>query len=884
MQEFQNRLAACGSHGHSGADVCSACRPLLERAVSLYQDDFMAGFTLRDSPAFDDWQFFQAEGLRRELASALERLSELDSNASQHGTAIAHARRRLALDTLHEPAHRWLMRLYAWSGDRTAALRQYRECVRVLERDLGVPPLEETNQLYEAIKEDRLAPPQGASAASVAETTEPDSVGPFAARPIPQVPPGEPGPPLVGRSEEWEAILGLHESVDEDGRLLVIEGEAGIGKTRLAETFLEHVRSKGLSALSARCYEGEAGLAFGPFVECLKGALRPPNDRSWTEGAPGEWLSEASRLAPEFGRLRADLPPPAALDGPGAQTRFFEAVSAVVAAACGPRGVLFLDDVHWSDEASIDLLLYLVRRLQGRSLCVVVTWRTEALPSDHRMRGALSDGLRSGTARVVGLERLTQSDVSQLIASRLPKAVGVDDALDRRLFEETEGLPFFVVEYLAAMSRDRSSGEDDLPELPAGAGGLLRSRLSVASELGRQLLTAAAVIGSSFDFETLQEASGRNDDETVAALEDLVSQGLVLERRSGEGGGAAVYDFGHDKLREYVYEEASLARRRLLHRRTAEAMAGRSISRPEAGSRAGAIANHYQLGGREPEAAQYFKAAGEYARGLYANAEAMAHFQSALALGHSDGPGLHEALGDLQTLSGEYAGALMSYETAAALSKTAGVATLEHKLGGVRQRRGEWELAESHFKSALAALVEEGAPSVRARVHADWSLTAHSVGDSKRAKDLARKALHLAKEPEDVRALAQAHNILGVLAKSEDDFPQARLELERSLALADRLGAPEARVAAMNNLALVYGGLGEVDKAIELGDKALKLCATLGDRHREAAIHNNLSDLLHDAGRSPEAMSHLEAAVTLFAEVGAEEGRLQPEIWKLVEW
>jgi len=127
--------------------------PPLTEAVALYRDDFLAGFTLRDSPAFDDWQFFQAESLRREMADALETLALCHSEAGQFEPAIASARRWLTLDSLHEPAHRMLMQLYALTGQRSLALRQYRECVRALESELGVPPLEETTALYESIKQ-----------------------------------------------------------------------------------------------------------------------------------------------------------------------------------------------------------------------------------------------------------------------------------------------------------------------------------------------------------------------------------------------------------------------------------------------------------------------------------------------------------------------------------------------------------------------------------------------------------------------------------------------------------------------------------------------------------------------------------------------------------
>src|SRR5262249_26530716 len=137
VDHFTALLARCRAHGHPETEVCSACLEALTKAAEIYRADFLHGFTLIDSPGFDDWQFFQAESLERSFAQALERLVEGYSAQGEFATAIVYARRWLALDALHEPAHRALMQLYAWSGQRSAALRQYRECVRVLHENLG---------------------------------------------------------------------------------------------------------------------------------------------------------------------------------------------------------------------------------------------------------------------------------------------------------------------------------------------------------------------------------------------------------------------------------------------------------------------------------------------------------------------------------------------------------------------------------------------------------------------------------------------------------------------------------------------------------------------------------------------------------------------------
>jgi DNA-binding SARP family transcriptional activator len=235
--------------------------------------------------------------------------------------------------------------------------------------------------------------------------------------------------------------------------------------------------------------------------------------------------------------------------------------------------------------------------------------------------------------------------------------------------------------------------------------------------------------------------------------------------------------------------------------------------------------------------------------------------------------GVDEAVGDLYTRHGEYARAIASYEMALASAAARDKGRLEHRLAAVYHRRGDWERADAHYRAAARG---EDDPGLRARIAADRAVVAHRRGDLPLASRLADDALSLAKRSRDDRALAQAHNIAGILRGD-------RSHLEESVRLAERIGDAEARVAAMNNLALALGRAGETDRAIALTRGALDLSAAFGDRHREAALHNNLADLLHRAGLKSESMRALKRAVRLFAEIGEDAGR-EPEVWKLVDW
>ena len=329
--------------------------------------------------------------------------------------------------------------------------------------------------------------------------------------------------------------------------------------------------------------------------------------------------------------------------------------------------------MQWADEASLDVLAYLARRLRGRPVFILATWRSDDGDVCRRVRQIIQEAERAGLGRTLALPRLSPADVQTLVNAAL-RAPGDHRRLGEQLFRESEGLPLFVVEYLAAQrfetraeAYDNRSSEEDMQAwtVPQGVRSLLQGRLSIVDDTGRQLLATAAVIGRSFDFDTLRVASGRSEEETITCLEQLVRKGLVREATSGTPGAEPGYDFSHEQLRALVYDETSLARRRLLHRRVAEELARQPRSLQAQGAIAGQIAHHFRMAGHDHEAASYYKLAGEHARSLYANSEALSHFQTALALGYPEPVVLHEAIGDLHTLSGSYSQARSEYETAA---------------------------------------------------------------------------------------------------------------------------------------------------------------------------------------------------------------------------
>ncbi len=431
--------------------------------------------------------------------------------------------------------------------------------------------------------------------------------------------------------------------------------------------------------------------------------------------------------------------------------------------------------------------------------------------------------------------------------------------------------------------------------MPEGVVALLNARLDALGPIARQIVSAAAVIGRSFDLATVHAASGRTDGEAVDGLDELVRRRLILEVGLDDRGDVR-YDFTHGRLRDVAYERLSLARRRLLHGRVADVLA-RPTAGPSDVGRWSLIAYHEALAGRSARAAEAHREAGEAARRVFANAEARGHLESALALGHPAVSEIHAALGDVLILLGDYEGALNHLETALGLAGPGQEALLDHQIAVVLARSGERERADRYLVAALAALDPSGDPGVRARVLVDRGAIAQQAADSKRAERLATDALELGELAADPAAVARAEDLLGIIARSRHDLVAARQHLERAIAAAelaesgsldpraDRPPAnPGVRIAALNTLALIHADAGDHLKAIELTREALVACERQGDLHRQAALENNLADLFHAEGLEAESREHLKRAVGLFAEVGAGPGDLQPEVWKLVEW
>lgn len=835
----------------------------LAEAAALARGPFLAGFSLRDSPAFDDWRATWETAVERMASGVLDRLAEALDVAGDLAGAVSAAARRVDLNPLDEPAQRRLMLLIARTGDRAGAILRYRACVAALDRELGVAPLAETTELYEAIRDDRI------------ELALPPA-------PVPEV--GEAGLgrlPMVGRQEALAAVVAAHRGAAPDGRVVLVSGEAGIGKTRLVEAALADARLAPAPRLAARCFEAERDIAYGTVIDLLRAGLAREDGARRVAALPSGVRAELGRLLP---LLSPDEPAAerstAGVEGPAARARLLDAIAAGLVAmatppAPGPSpapGVVVVEDLQWADGASRAAIAWLARRLAGKPVLLLLTWRPEDLDEDAGRFAAALEALDGAT--VIRLARLDRPDVARLVASAAMTGTPTPSA--DALFEASEGLPLFVVEALAAGSPESGSSGN-------GMRALLRQRLAAVSDPAGQILSAAAVLGRTFDLPVLRQTSGRTEEEAIASLEELLRRGLIREQAGGPG---VAFDFSHARLRDAAYEATSLARRRLLHRRAAKAMRSEPSMRDDPGQLA-VVAGHLRDGGLDSEAAALFVEAGRQAQALHALTEAAAHLETALALGYPDVAEVELALGEIRTRQGDYAAAVTALEAAAARAEPAMLPSVELRLGQVHARRGELERAAGHLEAAITGLegrTDAGARALLVRAVVERAVVARRAGDLGLAAALGAEALDIAEAAGDGPGSGAALRLLGLVAHDRADLAAARDVLERSLALAGSDPDPGSAIAARNALALVEAADGRHAAAIDLLEAALADIRRIGARHLEAAVENNLADQLHALGRSDDAMDHLRRAVALFAEVGGRPGELEPEIWKLVDW
>lgn len=825
----------------------------LRRAVGLCRGPLLDGLQLDDCPAFEEWLFFQRDAIDQRALVLREGLTGALRAAGQLDEALAAAQQLLAQDPLRESAYRELMRIAAAHGSREGVAHQFRRCADVLARELGVEPSAETSALYRELLEARPAPRPPARAAA------PETLFPAL--------------PFVGRADELQQLHQyLLATADGTGALVLLEGVAGSGKTRLVDEARARAAAQGLAIrwLEGRCYQSEAQVPYMLWGELLR-ELATPACRPLVAKLPALARQQLARLLPELGPGETGSGDPAE-----SRLRLLQGVAQTLACLAGERPlVLVLEDLHWADPASTELLHYVARQLRGAPVLLLGTYRTEEAGDIFaRLQGG--SGSAGAPARLA-LRPLRKGDIERLL-----RDIGLTETtLGERLYRHCGGNPFLVAETLRALTatgRLRREGEqwrladgDGALPVPAQVSELLRNRIAALSGEQRRLLAAAAVVGRACTLQLLRQVSGIAEPQLLAGYAELRQRMLLAD-----GAERHTVTFAHEYVRQVVYEEIAPLQRAALHRRAGEALEGARQLRGRA--TAEEIAFHYAAAD-DPRAVAFLERAAHQAVGLCAFGRATELFDQALALLDRAPEAEQARLLDL----------LLARE-----------ATLDRQ-----GRRAEQIRAIAELRALAVELGERG------RLAEVWlrqaSLAAYT-GRPAEAREAGEQALALFHALADQTGEARALRELGFLHWASSQYTAALDYCSAALQLHRRQGDGDGEATALHNLAEIHRSLGSPRQALDLYSQALQLhwshqnlrgqgmaCYGLaqalcqvgelqrgraryrqaleaaragGDRVMEGRVHHELAGLYWDEGDTGAALAELGEALRLSREVG----------------
>jgi predicted ATPase/class 3 adenylate cyclase len=617
---------------------------------------------------------------------------------------------------------------------------------------------------------------------------------------------------FVGRSEELRALKRAVEgALQGRGSLVMVGGEPGIGKTRLADEAGVYARLGGAQVLTGRCYEAESAVPYMPFVEAIRAyvATRAPEA---LRAELGEAASDVAKLVSEIRTRIPDLPSTARADGEEERYRLFEAVSSfLVNASHADPILLVLDDLHWADAPSLRLLQHLSRRLADSRLLVVGTYRDVELSRRHPLSEALAELRRDHAYQRIMLRGLSIEEVRDFLEGMTERDLqAAEQPLVLAFYRETEGNPYFLEEVLRHLldtggafwesgrwTMDLASVES--LAIPEGIRELIGQRLSRLSDACNDMLIRAAVVGAQFEFAVLERLTGLDDEALLEALEEALRAQLIEETPSQYGG--AVYRFGHAVVRQTLYDGLSLPRRQRLHLRAGEAI--EAVHARNITSHLPALARHYrEAGSAAPEpgkAIEYSVRSGEAAQAVFAYEDAVRHWEVALELLDEEGGDavtravLLGRLGDLKFISGlDYQGGIDCLEQALGLYKEMGqserVAQMHSRLGrdlSTFPDTMDIPRALLHYRAAEAILIE--APESSALGYVFFGLADTAIWGVRTEAGLAaaERAMEIAERVGNNRLRRHSANQHGFHLAAAGRLGEAFTELEATWQEAD---------------------------------------------------------------------------------------------------
>jgi len=560
-------------------------------AIELYRGDLLEGF-------YDDWCIEERYRLESLYLDTLNRLVAWYEEQGDARAVLACAQKYLACDPLTEAMHLTAMRALVALGDLAGARRQWQLCCETRQQELHAPPSPEMLKQAESILGAHFTIP-------------------LPLEPVPMKAPLRWGslerPPFVGRGREMDALRARWEqAVQGQGGIVLIAGEAGVGKTRLVEEFAATVRWRGGMVARGRCYEPERMLPYQPLAEVLR-------DLAMQEGraAPAlpAWArSELARLVPELATSPFQPQPSTGPLPSERQAILFHAIATFIHHFASRTPLLIvLEDLHWASASMLAAIHYLARRMVQTHALIVGTFRSEEVGEARALTTMAAQLARDGLVQHLMLERLSVEAISELVR----RTTRGEAELAKRLYAHTEGNAFFAIETLRALA-EAPLPEGSLP-VPADVRALIESRLRHLSVPARAWIACAAAAGRTFDFDLVCRAQDMDEDTALGTVEELLRQGFL---REGSGLGGHDYEFVHHLVQEVAYTGIHHRRRRRLHRLIGAAMEGLHA---EQSAVVGDLAYHFDAGGEAEKALHYHGLAAQRAAAVFAWQEAEDH-------------------------------------------------------------------------------------------------------------------------------------------------------------------------------------------------------------------------------------------------------------------
>lgn len=697
-----------------------------------------------------------------------------------------------------------------------------------------------------------------------------------------------PAPPmqptaLAGRKHEIKALdLALEQVTMGYGQMVLIAGEPGIGKTRLAEEVSARVRNRHVLTLWGRCYEGTGTPAYWPWIQILRSQLDRCN-RDMLRRHMGSGARDLALLLPELYGWWPDLSR-SALEGETSRFRLFESMVACLTYLAEDQPlVMILDDLQWADQSSLLLLTFLAREIRAHRVLLLGLYRDTEIERNETLTSAVVEVIRQPGNQQLSLGGLHQHEVQSIID--LLVAEGAPPGLADRVAERTGGNPFYVVEIVRYLG---SAGTSDVPDgdadwhlaIPIGVRELIRQRLGHLSAEGREAVEVASVIGREFDLRLLHKVSHVPAEELLDMLEEAVQEKIVR----GPAGVAANYRFVHDLIRETIYDDLTPSRRIRLHEQTGLEL--ERLHETESSSHYTRIAHHFlqavPVSGHW-RAINYLDKAGNQAMCSIAYDDAAKHYANGIellehyaGLDSEQGAELVLNLGEALRRSGRIPRARETFQQAAGIARRHDLtnhlarAAIGFSGGIVLSGRDDPD-AQRLLREASQSLGPEDS-ALKAQCLARAALAYSGIPDAEfpEWRALSIEAVEIARRVEDPEALA-----IALHAHHRELWGSGRLELRDGMAVAAEM--VDVAKTAGNDELLFTGLCWQMFEPLVLGDmrtvdRLFAECEQLASELRQPFYTFMVTSLRSMrallAGRLAEAEALTEQARLIAQDVG----------------